>query len=136
MTPPVTSPKPRDRLAALGQTCTDAARNRFDIQSTVRHRILDLAPPERRKLTGKLENWHDFDFAAFREEVKKAFRADIPIKERGEWEAYLTENAAEVLRLTEVIEKAEGEIDTIVYDLFDLTPGEITLLEGSLAGQS
>ncbi len=30
---------------------------------------------------------------------------------------------------------AEREIDTIVYDLFDLTPDEIALLEASLAGQ-
>ena len=34
----------RARLSALGQACTDAARERFDIQSAVRRRILDLAP--------------------------------------------------------------------------------------------
>ena len=126
-------PAQATRLAALGQACTEAARTRFAVQSAVRHRILDLAPTERRKLTGKLEKWHELDFAAFREEVKKVFRSDIPVKERGDWEAYLAENGAEVRRLTDEIATAEREIDTVVYDLFDLTPDEIALLEASLA---
>ncbi len=122
-------------LTSLAQTCTDAARARFALQSTVRHRILDLAPPERKKLTSKLENWHELSFAAFREEVKKAFHAEIPLKERGDWEAYLEENASEVHRLTTTIAATESEIDQIVYRLFDLTSDEIALLEASLAGQ-
>ncbi|PPD46172.1 MAG: type I restriction endonuclease subunit M [Methylocystis sp.] len=125
----------RKKLAALGEACTNAARERFEIQSAVRRRILDLAPPERRKLTGKLEDWHELDFAAFRAALKQAFRADIPLKERGEWEAYLAGNRARVLSLTGEIEAAEKEIDAIVYGLFDLTGEEIALLESSLAGQ-
>jgi hypothetical protein len=125
----------RTHLAAFGQTCTDAARARFAIQSAVRHRILDLAPPERRKLTGKLENWHELAFAAFRDEVKKTFYADVLVKERGEWEAYLALNTAEVRRLTEEIAASEREIDAIVYRLFDLTSEEIALVEASLANQ-
>ena len=128
-------PSPRARLVALAQTCTDAARARFAIQSAVRHRLLDLAPPERRKLTGKLENWHELDFAAFRDEVKRAFHADIPVKQRGEWETHLAENAAEVHRLSAVIAAAEREIDALVYRLFDLTPDEIGLAR-SLARRS
>ena len=117
------------------RACTDAARPRFEIQSAVRRRILDLAPPERAKLTGRLENWADLDFAAFRVEAKRAFRADILVKERGEWEAYLADNAAEVRSLSDQIAAAEREIDAIVYRLFDLTPDEIALLEASLEGQ-
>ncbi|MBI1867561.1 MAG: N-6 DNA methylase [Methylocystis sp.] len=125
----------RKRLAALGQTCTDAARARYDIQSAVRRRILDLSSPERAKLTGKLEEWQELDFASFRAEVKRAFRAEIPVKERGEWEAYLADNRAHVVALSDQIASAEREIDAIVYALFDLTPEEIALLEASLEGQ-
>ncbi len=132
---PGRSRPPAAKLVALAQTCTDAARARFAIQSAVRHRILDLAPPERRKLTGKLEDWHECDFAAFRDEVKRAFHADIPVKQRGEWEAYLADSAAEVRRLSAEIAAAEREIDALVYRLFDLTADEIGLLEASLAGQ-
>ena len=89
----------RIRLAALGETCTDAARERFAVQSAVRRRILDLAPPERAKLTGKLQDWHELDFAAFRAEVKRAFHAEIPLRERGDWEGYLRENAASRSRI-------------------------------------
>lgn len=124
----------RARLSALGQACTDAARERFDIQSAVRRRILDLAPPERARLTGKLNDWHELDFGAFRAEVKRAFHAEIPLRERGEWEAYLRDNAARVHALSDAIAGAEREIDQIVYGLFDLTPDEIALLEASLEG--
>jgi hypothetical protein len=45
---------------------------------------LDRAPPKRAKPTGKLEERHDLDFARFCAEVKRALRAEIPLKERGE----------------------------------------------------
>jgi len=122
-------------LAALAQTCTQDAKGRYKVEADVRHRILDLATPELRKLTGKLENFHALDFTGFREEVKKAFHADIPVKERRDWEVYIAENGAEVRRLTAEIEAAEREIDAIVYKLFDPSSEEIALLEASLAGQ-
>jgi hypothetical protein len=128
-------PEVRARLAGLGEACTDAARERFDIQSAIRRRVLDLAPPEHRNLTKKLHDWHELEFAAFRAEVKRAFRHDIPVRERGEWEAYLANNAAQVRALKERIAAAEREIDQIVYALFHLSADEIALLEASLAGQ-
>jgi hypothetical protein len=125
----------RLKLGNLSNTCGDAAKNRIQIQSAVRHRILDLAPPERARLSRKLGDWWTLDFASFRDEVKRVFRTDIPVKERGEWEAYLAKNASEVHRLDAEIEKAEREIDAIVYRLFDLTADEIKLLEDSIALQ-
>ncbi|MGD0719437.1 MAG: N-6 DNA methylase [Roseiarcus sp.] len=124
------------RLAELAQICTDAARARFSLQAAFRHRLLDLAPPNRRKLTGKLEAWHELDFAGLRDAVKKAFHVEIPVRERGEWEAWLAQNSAQVHRLSDEIATAEREIDAIVYQLFDLTGGEIALVESSLSGQS
>ena len=132
---PEMSPSSRVCLAALGEICTNAAGQRFEIQSAVRRRILDFAPPERAKLTGRLQDWHELDFSAFRAEVKRAFRADIPLRQRAEWETYLSEYAARVRVLSDEIATAEREIDAIVYALFDLTPDEIWLLEASLEGQ-
>jgi hypothetical protein len=125
----------KKKLAIVAEACISAAVSNFRIQAQVCHRILDLAPPERRKLTRKLEHWWELDFGEFRAEVKRAFRTEIPVKERGDWEGYLAENAAAVRALTAEIEQAEREIDAIVYRLFDLTPEEIALLEASLAGQ-
>ena len=58
-----------------------------------------------------------------------------PVKQRGEWETYLAENADTVHRLSTEISAAERDIDALVYRLFDLTEDEIGLLETSLAGQ-
>jgi hypothetical protein len=132
---PEMPPASRDRLAVLGEANTVAAQSRFEIQSAVRRRILDLAPRERAKLNGKLEDWHELDFSAFRLEVKRAFHVEIPVRERGEWETYLDENRAKVRALTDQISAAEREIDAIVYSLFGLSVEEIALLEKSLAGQ-
>jgi hypothetical protein len=96
--------------------------------------MLDLAPSERARLSRKLEEWWTLDFAAFREEVKRVFRTDIPVKERGDWESYLAKHAAGVRKLDTEIEKAEREIDAIVYRLFGLNPEEIALLESSIGG--
>ena len=76
----------RDNLAQTGQSCAETSAELFEIQSKVRHRILDLAPAERRKFSRKLEEWWTLDFAGFRAEVKRTFRAEIPVKERADWE--------------------------------------------------
>ncbi len=133
---PEPSKSRRQDLARLGRTCTNAARKRFTVQSTVHHRILtDLAPREDAKLSRKLEEWWTLDFATFRAEVKRALHSEIPVKERGDWEAYLGQQGTNVRGLDTAIEKAEREIDTIVYRLFDLTHDEVALLEASVAGQ-
>jgi hypothetical protein len=82
-----------------------------------------------------MREWWNLDFKSFQAEIKKAFKADIPLKQRNDWESFLREEGEKVRRLTAEIEQAEREIDSIVYRLFDLTPDEITLLENSLTGQ-
>ena len=57
------------------------------------------------------------------------FKADIPLAERSAWEDWITRDRAEIARLSAEIAQAEARIDSIVYDLFDLTPDEIALLE-------
>ncbi|MDO8877377.1 MAG: N-6 DNA methylase [Pseudolabrys sp.] len=132
--PDVTT-KDRDKVSKLSDACRIHAKGRYDIRNSVEHRMLDLAPPGRTKLSRKLQEWWTLDFSAFRDEVKRVFKAEIPVKERGEWEAFLAKQAAEVKALDAEIEKAECEIDAIVYRLFDLTAEEIALLEASIAGQ-
>lgn len=45
----------------------------------------------------------------------------------------MTRDCAEILRLEAEIRAKEDEIDAIVYELFDLTPEEIDLLEAAIA---
>jgi hypothetical protein len=117
----------RDLARALKLT----AEKRLTLQTALTRRIPDLCPPGRDpKLTTRLQEWWTLpDFAAFRAEVKKVFKADIPLAERSAWEDWIARDRAEIACLSAEITKAEAQIDSIVYALFDLTPDEIALLE-------
>ncbi|MDR5654660.1 TaqI-like C-terminal specificity domain-containing protein [Ruixingdingia sedimenti] len=121
----------RAELAEASEQASKAARERLTLQTALTRRIPDLCPPGRDpKLTTRLQEWWTLpDFAAFRAEVKKVFKADIPLAERSAWEDWITRDRAEIARLSAEITKAEAQIDSIVYGLFDLTPDEIALLE-------
>ena len=54
------------------------------------------------------------------EEVKKAFKIEIPVKDRDGWEKYLSEQSAKVIKLMAEIEAAEG---TSIFRIFE-TRGE------------
>jgi hypothetical protein len=121
----------RSSLEALAILAQKTAEQRLTLQRALTRRIPDLCPPDRNpKLTTRLQEWWTLpDFAAFRAEVKKVFKADISLAERSAWEDWITRDRAEIARLSAEITKAEAQIDSIVYALFDLTPDEITLLE-------
>jgi len=122
----------RADLAAASEQASKAAQERLTLQTALTRRIPDLCPHDRDpKLTTRLQEWWTLpDFAAFRAEVKKVFKADIPLAERSAWEDWITRDRAQIARLAAEITKAEAQIDSIVYNLFDLTPDEIALLEG------
>ena len=128
---PDTSDGDKEHLSKLGDECASLAGRRLTLQTALTRRIPDLCPPGRDpKLTTRLQEWWTLpDFAAFRAEVKKVFKADIPLAERSTWEDWITRDRAEIARLTAEITKAEALIDSIVYGLFDLTPAETALLE-------
>ena len=60
------------------------------------------------------------------------FKADIPLSERSDWEDWITRDRAEIARLTAEIAQAEAQIDSVVYELFELNPDEIALLESAV----
>ena len=118
-------------LGAASERASKAAQERLALQTALTRRIPDLCPPGRDpKLSTRLQEWWTLpDFAAFRAEVKKVFKADIPLPDRSPWEDWITHDRAEIARLSAEIATAEARIDSIVYNLFDLTPDEIALLE-------
>jgi hypothetical protein len=121
----------RAELAAANEQASKAAQERLILQTALMRRIPDLCPPDRApKLTTRLQEWWTLpDFAAFRAEVKKVFKADITLAERSAWEDWINRDRAKIARLTAEITEAEAQIDSIIYDLFDLTEDEIALLE-------
>lgn len=131
---PSATPTQRDRIADLARECQTAAETRRDLRHAVAHRIPDLAPAGHdKKLNGKLQAWWRLDFAQFRAEIKKAFKQDIPLAERAEWERYLDAERAKVLALDARIAQAAPQLDAEVYALFRLSGPEIALLESGMA---
>jgi type I restriction-modification system DNA methylase subunit len=132
---PSVSDFPNPELNELSDLATRAgqmARDRDALISSVRRRIPDLGPAGRSaKVSGKLNDWWALDFATFRNEVKKNFKQDVPLAERNAWEAYLKAEGDKIKRLSREIEHVEREIDCIVYKLFDLSPEEIVIVEGT-----
>ncbi len=121
----------RDTIGALATQITEQARARYELHRKVRSRILaDLGTPGK-GLNQKLTAWWELDFPAFRTEVQKVFKRDIPLRDRDDWEAWLQERRDEHERRTAEIVRLETELNARVYALFDLTAMEIETIEAS-----
>jgi hypothetical protein len=130
---PPASDAEKAELAGLAEAAQAAAEKRYELQQDVLRRIPDLARGREVKLTKRLKEWwHAPSFGAFQAEVKRALKADIPLRDRNEWENWISENRAEIQRLTAEIARIEREIDAKIYALFNLTPDEIDLLEANI----
>ncbi|MEI7456881.1 MAG: TaqI-like C-terminal specificity domain-containing protein [Nitrosomonadales bacterium] len=126
---PTASNSQRAEIATLAEACQRAAEARRDTQVAFRNRIADLAPTPGIKLNTKLNNWWELDFAAFRAEIKKLYKQDIPLVERNDWEGYFNSQRAIVVEHTAQITLQEAALNRVVYTLFDLTSDEIALIE-------
>ncbi|MEX2596405.1 MAG: TaqI-like C-terminal specificity domain-containing protein, partial [Salibacteraceae bacterium] len=80
------------------------------------------------KPTTKLQNWHELDFKTFLAELKKA-KVALSLSEEAEWMAYFNEQKQKAQSLKAEIDKTDGEIDRLVYELYDLTEEEIRIVE-------
>jgi hypothetical protein len=109
----------------------DVARTRYTLHERARRRILTDLGGSGGKLNQKLTRWWDLDFAAFRAEVKKALKHDIPLKERDEWEDWLAAQRAKHQQHTAQMVQWETDLNARVYALFDLSPAEIAIIEES-----
>ena len=83
------------------------------------------------KLSKKLENYYEYDFETFLKEVKK--KVKIPQRKQQELlEDEFNNSLAIIERLQNKIKELVETIDNIVYELYELTPKEIEIIEGSL----
>jgi hypothetical protein len=127
---PNASETQKHSIATIAEDCQTIAEKKYQKQHAVRRRIPDLCPPEREaKLNTKLKNWWQLDFAGFRTQIKKAFKQDIPLSERNDWEQWLKQESAEINKLSAELMEQEKELNARVYELFELTEDEIKLVE-------
>jgi hypothetical protein len=128
---PDSSASEREAIGALAMQITEEARARYVLHRRARRRVLsDLAMPGT-KLNQKLTAWWYLDFAAFRAEVQKAFKRDIVLKDRDEWEEWLQARRDEHAKRTQAIISLETQLNARVYALFGLSDAEIALIEAS-----
>lgn len=87
------------------------------------------------KLSGKLEKWYEVPFEEFIKEINKAIKAQkgtpLTKKDEFEWIDLFEENKQKANALQQQIAVTDKAIDTMVYELYGLTPEEIAIVEGS-----
>jgi hypothetical protein len=99
---------------------------RNDVLTFIRN---ELKP---QKISTKLEHWHDLDWDGFKKELAKGkVKLDtLSLKERKEWQDYFLEHQAKALDIKAIIDRADREIDRLVYALYGLADEEIGIVEG------
>jgi type I restriction-modification system DNA methylase subunit len=128
---PDVSRSEHEAISELVIRITDEAHARYELHRRSRNRILADLGTSGHKLNQKLTAWWELDFTAFRSEIQKVFKRDIPLKDRDDWEEWLQLRRAEHQQRTETIIRLETELNAHVYRLFDLTPAEIAIIESS-----
>ncbi len=135
---PPSTPAQQEELSALAIAASQTAQERLTAQRNFARRITDLLPSPPPKgaqttLGDRLSQWWQLpDFKAFQTEVTKRFKADIPLRQRNDWEALFTQEKTRIHQLGANIAATERSINTLVYALFGLTPAEIALIEHSV----
>jgi type I restriction-modification system DNA methylase subunit len=85
------------------------------------------------KLTKKLENWHELNFADFITELNKAIKiaGQTPLtkKDEFEWLDLFEENKTKAQVLKSQIETSQKAIDKMVYELYGLSEEEIGFVD-------
>lgn len=80
------------------------------------------------KITKKLESFYNLSFADFIKELSKQ-QVKPTMKQKDELEDYFNEYVKDISALNETIEKTDKEINTLVYNLYNLTDDEIKIIE-------
>jgi hypothetical protein len=82
------------------------------------------------KISGKLQNFYEYDFKTFLAELKKQ-KITLSLSQQDEWEEYFDTYKQEINQLQNQINQTDNEIDQMVYELYDLTEEEIKIVENS-----
>ena len=104
-----------NQLQDLSQLVVELLQSKFDLP----------------KPSKKLQDWPSLDFKGFLAELKKAKVPALGLEEEAEWMNYFNKKKAEANALQSEIDKIDKEIDSMVYQLYGLTPEEIAIVENA-----
>ena len=81
------------------------------------------------KYSKKLDSFWMFSFDDFQKEVYRLSKKKLSLKEQDEWEDYFNDYKEELTELQQKTDETDMAIDQMVYRLYELTPGEIKIVE-------
>jgi len=84
------------------------------------------------KITQAMENFNELDFEGLKKEIGKQKARFVLGQETNEWREYFNTIKQKVNELQARINQTDKEIDRMVYELYELTPEEIEIVENSV----
>jgi len=125
---PIASPDKtqRESISSLAEQCQTAAEE-LHVLTT---KFLTLLSTEFTldKLSTKLGQWHNLDFAEFLKELKKK-KTTLTLTQKSEWMDHFDQQKTNAQKLKDTLATLEHDINKHVYALYALTPEEISIIE-------
>ncbi|PKQ47004.1 Eco57I restriction-modification methylase domain-containing protein [Confluentibacter flavum] len=120
-----------NNISELTTKCIDILKFHSQLNSnTTQYTDLLQSKFEIEKLTTKLQNWYELEFKDFLKELKKA-KVQLSLPEEAEWMQYFKEQKQKAQALKTEIDRIDKNIDTMVYQLYNLKDEEIKIVEQS-----
>jgi type I restriction-modification system DNA methylase subunit len=82
------------------------------------------------ELPKRFQDWYNLPYAEFVKELSKK-KVKLSLSQEAEWEDYFIQESKKALELKESIEDTDKAIDTMVYELYELSSDEIAIIENS-----
>lgn len=82
-------------------------------------------------LPKKIQEWYLLSFNEFLKELSKK-KIKLSLEEEGKWEDFFISESKRTLEIKDLIDKTDKEIDSMVYQLYNLTDDEIEIIETSV----
>jgi type I restriction-modification system DNA methylase subunit len=125
--PPATDQQ-KLQIGQLAEQCQTLSEARYKLEKDTQFSIADLGV---KKLTQKLEKWWDLEFKDFLDELKKSAKVEIELRKHSEWRDFLTDAKTKHQAFSQQIAILELQLNTAIYQLFNLTAEEIKLIEAN-----
>lgn len=81
-------------------------------------------------LSKKLQDWYNLTYPEFIKELNKK-KLKLSLSQEAEWEDYFITESKKAQELKTTIDTTDKEIDTMVYELYELSDEEIAIVENS-----
>ena len=79
----------------------------------------------------KLQEWYLLSFKEFLKELSKK-KVKLSLEDEGKWEDFFSKQSEQARNIKNSIQKTDKEIDSMVYQLYNLTDDEIEIIESTI----